>query len=88
MASQAEDEVGILALRARLGLYIELVEQGREVIVTRRGRRIARISRLGDPLGDLVRRGLVRMPVGRWLPRRARVEAAGSVSDLVADQRR
>jgi antitoxin (DNA-binding transcriptional repressor) of toxin-antitoxin stability system len=88
MASQAEDEVGILALRARLGLYIELVEQGREVIVTRRGRRIARISRLGDPLGDLVRRGLVRMPVGRRLPRRARVEAAGSVSDLVADQRR
>jgi antitoxin (DNA-binding transcriptional repressor) of toxin-antitoxin stability system len=53
MASQAEDEVGIWALRARLGLYLELVEQGREVIVTRRGRRIARMSRLGDPLGHL-----------------------------------
>jgi antitoxin (DNA-binding transcriptional repressor) of toxin-antitoxin stability system len=89
MASQGEEEVGIWALRARLSFYLERVEQGREVIVTRRGRRTARISRLGgDPLGHLVRRGLVRMPVGRRLPRRARVEAAGSVSDLVAEQRR
>lgn len=90
MASQwEEEEVGIRALRARLGFYLEQVEQGGEVIVTRRGRRIARISRLGgDPFGHLVRRGLVRMPVGRRLPRRARVETAGPVSDLVAEQRR
>lgn len=42
----------------------------------------------GERLEHLVRRGLIQMPVGRRLPRRARVEVAGSVSDLVADQRR
>jgi antitoxin (DNA-binding transcriptional repressor) of toxin-antitoxin stability system len=79
----------IWRLRARLGFYLKKVERGREIIVTRRGRRIARVSRLGgDHLKHLGRRDLVRMPAGRRLPRRARVEAAGSVSDLVAEQRR
>ena len=89
MSSRWEKEVGIWRLRARLDFYLKKVEQGREIIVTRRGRRIARIRRLGgDHLKHLVRRDLVRMPVGPRLPRRACVEAAGSVSDLVADQRR
>lgn len=89
MWSRCKKEVGIWRLRARLGFYLKKVEQGREIIVTRRGRRIARIRGLGgDHLEHLVRRDLVRMPVGRRLPRRARVEAAGSVSDLVAEQRR
>jgi len=89
MSSRWEEEVGIWRLRARLGFYLRKAEQGREIIVTRRGRRIARISRLGgDHLEHLVRRGLVRMPGGPRSPRRARVEAASSVSDLVAEQRR
>jgi antitoxin (DNA-binding transcriptional repressor) of toxin-antitoxin stability system len=90
MSSRWEkEEVGIWRLRARLGFYVKKIEQGREIIVTRRGRRIARISRLGgDHLEHLVRRGLGRMPVGRRLPKRARVEAAGPVSDLVGGQRR
>jgi hypothetical protein len=41
-----------------------------------------------ERLNNLVRRGLVGSPVGSRLPRRARVEAAGSVSGLVAEQRR
>jgi antitoxin (DNA-binding transcriptional repressor) of toxin-antitoxin stability system len=84
-----KEEIGIWSLRARLGFYLKKVEQGREIIVIRRGRRIARIGRFGgDHLEHLVRRDLVRMPVGRRLPRHARVEAAGSVSGLVAEQRR
>jgi antitoxin (DNA-binding transcriptional repressor) of toxin-antitoxin stability system len=89
VSSRWEEKVGIWRLRARLGFYLKKIEQGREIIVTRRGSRVARISRLGgDHLEHLVRRGLVRMPVGRRLPRRARVEAAGSISGLVAEQRR
>lgn len=84
-----EREVGVRELRDRLGSYLEQVEQGGEVIVTRRGRRIARISGLGaEPLEDLARRVLIRLPAGPRSPRRGRVKATGPVSDLVAEQRR
>ncbi len=73
----------------RLSSYLERVEEGGEVVVTRRGRRIARISKLDDdPLEDLVRRGLVRLPEGGRTPRRAQVKATEPVSDLIAEQRR
>lgn len=86
---QRESEVGVRELHDRLSSYLERVEQGGEVVVTRRGRRIARISGLdADPLEALARRGLVRMPEGPRAPRQAQVKAAGSVSDLVAEQRR
>jgi prevent-host-death family protein len=84
-----ESEVGVRELHNRLSSYLEQVERGDEVVVTRRGRRIARISGLGaDPLEDLVRRGLLRLPETPRASRRARVKAAGPVSDLVAEQRR
>lgn len=85
-----EREVGVRELHDRLSAYLELVERGDEVIVTRRGKRIARIEALGAerPLEDLARRGLVRMPEKKRSPRRARVKSSGSVSELVSQQRR
>ncbi len=83
-------EVGVRELHDRLSEHLERVERGAEVVVTRRGRPIARLSAVDgeDPLEELVRRGLV-MPPGRpRSPRRARVKARGSVSELVAEQRR
>jgi prevent-host-death family protein len=85
-----EYEVGVRELHDRLSEHLERVEQGAEVVVTRRGRPIARLSAIDDEdsLEDLVRRGLVTPPDR---PRRARqpsVKARGSVSDLVAEQRR
>lgn len=73
----------------RLSEYLERVEEGGEVVVTRRGQRIARLSGLGAerPLEDLVRRGLVRMPKAPRLSRVAQVKSTGSVSDLVSEQR-
>jgi antitoxin (DNA-binding transcriptional repressor) of toxin-antitoxin stability system len=63
-----------------------------EVVVTMRGRRVARLIPVDevDPLADLRARGLVREPTAPRSPRtrRARLKAAGPVSDLVADQRR
>ena len=85
-------EVGIRDLKNGLSRYIDRVRAGEEVIVTDRGRPVARLSPLdaGDArLADLVASGVVRAPVSRrrHLPAQ-RIEAKGSVSELVAEQRR
>jgi prevent-host-death family protein len=83
-------EVGVRDLHDRLSEHLERVERGATLGVTRRGKPIARLSStdLEDPLEELLRRGLVSAPKRARSPRRARVTATGSVSDLVADQRR
>jgi len=83
-------EVGVRELHDRLSEYLQRVEEGQEVLVTRRGRPIARLSAAEsrDPLAELAERGLVRLPKGRRSARRAQVKAKGPVSDLVSEQRR
>jgi len=91
MTLQAREyEVGVRDLHDRLSEHLGRVEQGATLVVTRRGRRIATLSSAGleNPVEDLVRRGLITAPARARSPRRARVKAVGSVSDLVADQRR
>ena len=77
-------------LHDRLSEYLERVEGGDEVFVTRRGRRIAVLSGLGAerPLEDLERRGLVRMPKQPRSLRSAQIKPSSPVSDLVSEQRR
>lgn len=86
---QAQSEVGVRELHDRLSEYLERVEGGGEIVVTRRGRRIALLSGLDAerPLDDLARRGLVRMPQAPRSFRTAQVKSTGSVSDLVSEQR-
>jgi prevent-host-death family protein len=86
---RSQREVGVRELHDRLSEYLERVEGGGEIVVTRRGRRIARLSGLDTerPLEDLERRGLVRLPQGRRSSRAAQVKSTGSVSDLVSEQR-
>jgi prevent-host-death family protein len=83
-------EIGVRELHDRLSEHLGRVEQGAEIMVTRRGQPIARLSGVDDedPLDDLVKRGLITLPSRTRISRRARVEALGSVSDLVAEQRR
>ncbi len=83
-------EVGVRELHDRLSEHLERVEGGADVVVTRRGRPIARLSAVEaeDALEELVRRGLVTPPGQPRRARRPRVKPSGSVSDLVADQRR
>jgi prevent-host-death family protein len=85
-------EVGVRELHDRLSRYVQHVQNGAEVVVTMRGRRVARLVPVDeiDPLADLRARGLVREPTAARTPRarRARLKAAKPVSDLVADQRR
>jgi prevent-host-death family protein len=83
-------EVGVRDLHDRLSEHLHRVASGSEIVVTRRGTPIARLSAVDrtDPLDELVRRGLVRPPETARRSRRPRVRAKASVSELVADQRR
>jgi prevent-host-death family protein len=85
-----EAEVGVRELHDRLSEYLEKVEQGTEVVVTRRGRPIARLSQVDGPrpFEELEQRGLVRWPNRPREARKALLASKGSVSDLVRDQRR
>lgn len=83
-------EVGIRELRQNLSRYLELVREGQEVIVTERGRAVARVLPLGSEraLDRLVAEGLV---TRARRPRRhvgAPIRTRGPVSDLVPEQRR
>lgn len=85
-----DDRVGVRELHDRLSEYLDRVERGSDVVVTRRGQPIARLSPVDgdDALEQLVQRGLVAPPTAPRRPRRPRVKARGSVSELVAEQRR
>jgi prevent-host-death family protein len=85
-------EVGIRELKNGLSRYLDLVRNGEVVIVTDRGRPVARLSSVDashDRLAELVAAGIVQAPEAsaRYVPRR-RIRSKGPVSDLVADQRR
>lgn len=79
-------------LHDQLSRYVRHAAEGGEVVVTMRGRRVARLSAIeaADPLADLRARGLIQEPARPKRPRgdRGRLSAGGSVSDLVAEQRR
>ena len=85
-------EVGIRDLKNGLSKYIERVRSGEDVIVTDHGRPVARPSPIDDTrdrLADLVAAGVVRAPASKQRRSLApRIKTAGSVSDLVAEQRR
>lgn len=88
----SRSSVGIRDLKNGLSKYIDRVQAGEEVIVTDRGRPVARLSPLdasADYLADLVTAGLVRPPLSRTRhSSRSRLQAKGSVSGLVSEQRR
>lgn len=79
-------------LKNNLSRYLDRVQGGEEVIVTDRGKPVARLSALDhstDRLAELIAAGVVR-PAKRTVRRapKHRVQPRGSVSDLVAEQRR
>jgi prevent-host-death family protein len=79
-------EVGIRALRDHLSEFVERVRAGEEVVVTDRGRAVARLVPIGHErvVDRLIREGLVEpAPVGERRRPRRRVAAGEAVSDLV-----
>ena len=88
----SRSEVGIRDLKNGLSSYIDRVRNGEEVIVTDRGRPVARLSSLEaahDHLAELIAAGIVRAPTSskRHTPRK-QIKSKGPVSDLVVEQRR
>ena len=83
-------EVGIRELKNQLSRYLERVRDGDEVVVTDRGRAIARVVPFGDErvLDRLVAEGVV-TPARREKRRATKpITTKGTVSDLVVEQRR
>ena len=84
-------EAGIRELRNHLSRYLDRVRGGEEIVVTDRGRAVARLVPFehARTLDRLVASGLVEPaphPSRSRPPRR--IVAAGAVSELVAQQRR
>ena len=78
-------------LKNHLSRYLDQVEAGVEVIVTDRGRPVARLSGIDavarDKLAALIDAGLVQPPTSKVRQRPVPLRSAGSVSELVAEQR-
>ncbi len=91
VATSTRIEVGVRDLKNNLSRYLDQVEAGVEVVVTDRGRPIARLNGIGDEpkdkLAALIEAGLVRPPTSKARQRPVPLRASGSVSELVAEQR-
>jgi len=84
-------EVGVRELRGRLSDYLLRVREGEELVITERGMAVARIVPIsgGRALDKAVAEGLVSPAQQRARTRPARrIHSRGTVSDLVAEQRR
>jgi prevent-host-death family protein len=92
VATSTRIEVGVRDLKNNLSRYLNQVEEGVEVVVTDRGRPIARLTGIdvvaGDKLAALIEAGLVRPPTSKVRERPVPLASDGSVSELVAEQRR
>lgn len=93
VAARSRVEVGVRELKNRLSAYLDRVQAGEDVVVTQRGRPIARLTTLDpsiDELAALIEAGIV-TPANapRSLPPdRVRLLGEGTLADLVAEQRR
>jgi prevent-host-death family protein len=83
-------EVGVRALRDGLSRHLDDVKEGHTITVTERGRAIARIVPVDGPttLEQLIAEGRVTAPDRGRRKLGPPVKVAGTVSDLIADQRR
>lgn len=90
-------EVGIKETKNNLSRYLKRVQAGEEILITERGKPIARIIKEGSGspslhtiLGPLIKKGLVKMPSTdlRQLNIEPVVSPGKSASDMVLEDRR
>jgi prevent-host-death family protein len=83
-------QIGIQELRSNLSRYLADVARGGTITITRRGKPIARLEGIAQPstLERLVAEGRVRLPGQPRRPAPAPIRVEGTVSELVAEQRR
>jgi prevent-host-death family protein len=84
-------EVGIRDLRDHLSRWLDEVKAGRELVVTERGRPVARLipASGGSSMDELIAAGIVTPPEARREPASSfgRVRADGDVLEFVLQQR-
>lgn len=82
--------LGIRELRNGLSRYIAAAHDGTVITVTDHGRPVARITRVESQSGleALLREGIAQAPASAPAPLPPRIRGAGTVSDLVAEQRK
>jgi prevent-host-death family protein len=83
-------EVGVRQLRDNLSRYLDRVRGGEEVVVTDRGHAIARVLPIGAEraLDRLIAEGVVAPARRPKQPAGKPIKTKGTVSDLIAEQRR
>ena len=83
-------DVGVRELRNNLSRYLGRVREGEELVVTDRGRAVARVLPVGQDraLDRLIAEGVVTAARRSKQPANTPMRAKGTVSDLVAEQRR
>ena len=82
--------VGVRELRGNLRAFLDRVESGEEVVVTERGKAIARITPVvwKTTLERLIEEGLVTPPSEPKLPLHEPIPVRGSVMDVLLEERR
>jgi len=82
--------VGVRQLRNNLSRYLDRVREGDEVVVTDRGSAVARVLPIGTErvLDRLIAQGVVAPAPHPKRRAGAPIEGTGTVSDLIAGQRR
>ena len=91
VATLRRSTAGVREVKNHLSAYLDRVRRGEEIVITARGRPVARPTSLDpdvDRLQVLIERGVIKPATApRSLPAR-RVRVKGSLADLVDDQRR
>jgi prevent-host-death family protein len=88
------EQVGVRELKARLSAYLAAVQQGKEVVVTDRGRPVARLvpvqGSADEHRATLIAEGRL-IPArtkARWVPEARYPLSEGSIVDILRDRRR
>ena len=83
-------EVGVKELHDNLSRYLNRVKDGEELVVTDRGRAVARVLPIGgeDVFDRLVAEGVIIPPLRPKSPAEPPIKTRGPVSDLIPEQRR
>jgi prevent-host-death family protein len=91
VATSRRSTAGVREVKNHLSAYLDRVRDGEEIVITDRGRPVARLTSVDpdvDRLQVLIDDGVITPATApRSVPDR-RVRIKGSLADLVADQRR
>ena len=79
------DEVGAFEAKNRLSALLERAERGEEILITRRGKPVARLG----PVKPVIDRGVAREAANRILERSRSASLGGiNIKELIAEGRR